>query len=710
MGMFGKDWDDDYALPTGSGKGADRTLGDRALAKLGSVGGFRTVMVPMPDGRTMMVRTKGGRPEYTVNELPTVTPPPTPPSFYMTSGAYDVGAYNLSDFTLTPDFVTYKSGPVTINDDTTFATLMTVPRPLSGAISKIYNDQKLSHEALTTAGVAISMTPPSQFTGLARRMMQGRYGVGNYSPAVSTVMMDSYFGASTGVLYFAAANQYWLVKLQQEESTMVVNAYKLALNNTLKQELDAARLTAAADVIATFETLALASATIPNPTPVVIGSFSMPDGEPVAHGWNFSLTTNLADCVVRQWAGYTYDRHYYHHLRLTFAWDTTEPTVSMTTVESQDGWLYSAKSPIWAPFGSSTKWINKFNAPATPTVSQNCPVYCFYVGDELKVVRWSYSGSSVTFNATNRDNIRNAAEFANSVFGQGTSTWVWEYPYGVQETFGFSMGSETSVGTSKEFVEKSEGELVAVYETAPPTAPPTPIAYSFNTTTQANFFFNPGCGGTDINPRIQLYPPVFANGEYYVPRSGNHYSTWVRTSALVNVHGERGTYSESHTTPIVIAVNDPCTVYIAKHVGRSGTKTISDANGKLLTARVDEWFLNDDLQVVGRWIPPVAKQLNIATIGEVMTFPTNSSTTDSTPYDYKNISVLSNGYAANVWNADSMIFHPGPANEILPVPITAISSSIFNEAKYTNGNLQTQTFQTRPDTYPDTIDLFVGAS
>ena len=122
-----KDWEPlkPFVFPVGSGKGADKVLGDKALFTLGGSDGFRTRIVPLPTGGQLRVRTKNGMPEYTYEPVRTTesvepsvsmkviaTLTAKLASLYMTSGAYTFGALggiNQSDPILTVEPVTYKS-------------------------------------------------------------------------------------------------------------------------------------------------------------------------------------------------------------------------------------------------------------------------------------------------------------------------------------------------------------------------------------------------------------------------------------------------------------------------------------------------------------------------------------------------------------------------------------------------------------------------
>lgn len=703
-----------FGLPVGSGKASDTTLGNKSLRVLGTTAGFVTRIVQTPEGR-MRVRTKNGMPEFLMENFSDGTEYSLPPKkqpiiFYMSSGAYDTGSYNLSNHALTSNFTLYKSEAVQALDTSAFDTnLMPIARPLNGELSKLYTQAVLGADTLTVASLAVSVTNPSQFTGLARRLMQGRYGAGNYNPQIGALMMNAYFGDTCGLLYFSEPNEYWLVRLLQETTGLVITGYKLTIHADLQPLLDAARANSSvANATAAIETLALAWAKNLQTTATDIATFSMPDGEPVAHSWNFSLRSNKADCVVRVFAGYGYDRHTYHHMRLNFSWVNGSPSATLQIVEVVDGWLYCAKSPIWAPLGLDTKWLNVFPTSPKPTSNQNCPIYAYYLDDTLDVVRWHFN--EVDNGAFNHD-ARALAQYVaetQSVFGEGSVSYAWDYRYGTAEEYGFASSFADCRHNSPSNAYIGSGTINSTYTSTPPSQGAL-SPWWYGSVAYAEFALS-GSHDTSANPRLPVLPQAFANGTNYSIRDGLHYGNGTITGAIVTQYREDGDVSGSHVSAVIFAVNDPCTVYFAKSTELNGARSTNQETRELGRARVDEWeLLNYGGTVGGVWAGPVTRQICAANITLYTNLLSASTGTDSSTIRSRSIKVVAKGVAQEVWAGDSPIFYPSNANPILPLPIRAISSSVFNDGRFTSGNLQQDVHATL-NGYPTTIDAFVGVS
>lgn len=717
MGMFGKDWDDDYALPTGSGKGADRTLGDRALAKLGSVGGFRTVMVPLPDGRTMMVRTKGGRPEYTVNELPRATPP-IPVFLYMTSGAYELGTYNVGDPTLTTDVITYKTTEVGTTETTTFLSLLDPPPPANGDASNLYAHAALSGAALNLAKIALYGTRPSEFSGLMRRLVQGRYGRRQTTLALGTapseggtdtrVIFGTGYGNTTGVVCFGT--NYFIVSLKTDTdiNELVVTARPLSIPLSIGTDNVADILTGISTTSGSerdaWETLFLSYVNATPATEVTLGTFTVPAGEPIAYGWNFSLTTNEAHCVIALQGGYGYDRNLWSHLSLTFSYASSVLACAFSIVEQVDGWSLGARSPIWFPFGESTKWWNQQSSSPDPTTAQNMPVYAYHIGDALRIVRWSYSATNDPEGVGDWSQYRTTQEWANYTLGPGVAEMQISKEYGIKAKHGFWIGSNTAP-TSAEIVREKDAELVVTYD--PPYAPmPGPYSAGSRTSSYASLNFG-------IYSSVNIYSYPGDTPSVYDPRPGSHYSiARVLSCRGVNT-GESRDGSRVHSAALVVPAHDCCAIYIGSQETKSYTYSrITTPYSAVGPGTVEEWVAVDDGHggnALGpMWIPPVHRQFSLA-LNDWGGFSGGATASGSESTSQTSIKYLG-PVDLTVGTVDSQIFHPGPTLTVLATQVQAISDSIYGDARYHVGALTASEVETTDTTYPDGIDLFIGAS
>ena len=725
-----KDWEPFQvnSLPVGSGKGADKVLGNKALWNIGTVSGSHTRVVDLPNGDRMLVRTKNGMPEFTLQKRDN-----TPDDFisalavatkidarlvdlYMTSGAYAFGALggiNNADPSLTIEPITYKSSAVAAAEASTLTPLYDKDPPSNGEVSKIYN-HTLMPGALNAPKYSMYVARPSEFSGLMRRCMQGRYGVGNTSTNMvaadgqGSVLVGNTFGRTTGVLRFG--NKYFLTALTSGGGGMYGHYWPLHFTNECAELM-------VSGYGEEIETLCLAYAYVIADEEVFLGNYDIAYGEPIAYGWSFSLTTNAATCTANEMLAYGYDRRMYRRMSLSFSYDEEADVVSCvyTTDENIDGWITPATAPIWSPSGGETVWYNERSISPSPSTSQDFPVYSFYVGDTLNVVRWKWSSASVTGNWTNHVAAYTAQSWENAAFGEGETSYDVTTHYGTVLTHGFYVAGLSQAMSSGSSYWRN--------------ASSASLSYAEPSFSQLGVLVN-GCRfiavmaskiGNSWNPRISPWASlVYLKGTNPAdPRGGNHWSYYEARRSNYSITRNSETGAASHSTALVIPATDCSSVYIGTKQTLTGRSTASEGTGGLSNySYVEEWQcaeIRDEqnnligYEVTGVWFPAVKKQFSIedlASWGGSVTW----NSPGAVAVNYTNFGIkLHADQGVAVGSSDSEIFYPGTFRTKLLQQVQVVSSSVYMDKRYNSGTLSGGEVQTT-NMYPSDITLFVGAA
>ena len=725
-----KDWEPfkPFVFPVGSGKGADKVLGDKALFTLGGSDGFRTRIVPLPTGGQLRVRTKNGMPEYTYE--PVRTTESVEPSvsmkviatltaelagLYMTSGAYTFGALggiNQSDPMLTVEPVTYKSASVASVESSELVSLYGKTPPNSGEVSKIYN-HTVNPGGLNSPKAAMWNSRPSEFSGLMRRCMQGRYGIGNTSydmtlpEAGGGINVGSTFGRTTGILRFGT--KYFFVAITSGGGGMYGFYYPLHF----PEDVSGLMVGAYSEAI---ETLCLAYAYVDPTEEAFFGNYDIAYGEPISYGWLFSLTTNKATCVVNEMLAYGYDRRMYRLMSLSFGYDEETNLVSLTYSldEEVDGWIVPAQAPIWSPAGGESIWYNYRSNSPVPTSAQNFPVHSFYVGDELNVVRWAWSSASVTGNRTAHQTAVSNQQWENSIFGEGSTSYDVKTPYGTVVTHGFYIAGKTSTLISGSSYWRNFGSGTITYN-----EPVVSGIGTFASESAYRFWFNPDVE-TSNNPRISPWGSSdLLLGTSYPPdlHPGNHWSYYERRTGASSRMTVDESGSENHSSALVIPAKDCSAAYIGRKQTRNASRSVATASGTTnAQAIVQEWncvqIKDKDGKVIGfsiaeKWCADVKCQFSLVRPSR---WGSVSSGIYTEPVSDQNIAIeLHTDVGLVVGGADSEIFYPGALRTKLLQQVQVISSSLYDDKRYNTETLSGgETAATSG--YPTNITLFVGAS
>ena len=697
-------WNDDL-FSVRSGGAIGKSWESRMIDAMGGASTIRKKYQKTDDGRLVMAHTRGPgtQPEFIILSKPVMVEVVT--KYYMTSGAFELGPCFPGNPALTNNSVLFKSDEVAANEAGALTPIFYTPPPANGEDSKLYNKTRLTESLLTDNVAEMYRMIPSNFSGLARRLAQGMFGIGKTALGLGDVPMSFGYGNTTGLLKFGTA--YWLVSLATNDLTLTVTAYPVTIQPAYAKLLEGQ----SGDAYAAREIMALAWATSNLSRGIVVGTFTVPEGVPIAHGWNFSLTTNRADIVIANSPGVNYDYKIWSHLSLVFSAGPDAPSVSFSVVEQVEGWMLDARSPIWVPAGTATVWLNQYHNHPLPTSSQNCPVYCFYEADTLRVVRWTYTGATKAYNATERDAALAASRWANSFFGEGTCTSDFRYEYGTLEDFGFSCEGVSASAHRADTISYTKSTLTTTYDTTPvapaPTEPFTPTPYG-HYYAQGYVLMPNGYALTSLAPRGAQVPNPNTVGVGY-------HSYIIRRTYASGTLTTDSSYDATSVsvTPLVIPANDCCTVYLGSYTQEVGLNTHAVVYGNYV-ARVDEWSKSGS--TVTPWIAPLLRQIFIATAGTTSGFnhavespPNESSSATYTDSKYT-IKVITKGRVETLWSADSEIFHASFDNgQVLSRQVAATTSSLFPGAKYTNGNLTSDTYATDGN-YPDSIDVFIGAS
>lgn len=688
-------------FPTRNGGAIGTAMENRMLGIVGGAGSIRTRIQTLPDGSTVRLKTRNGMPEFVIERLVADTATDTA---YMTSGAYDIGPYFVNTPEMTGDFVVHKNGQVSGAESSTFTSFFKPALPESGAPSKIYTQSRQGATALTSAAYVLKEVPASNYTGLARRFFQGRYGCGAYTETTEGVSFGYDYANTTGVVRLGGV--YWLVSLKTSSAVLSVSARKMTFPTSLQKRLAAAPSTQY-DAI---EVLCLGRSTI-SKTEVAVGTWVVPEGTPLAYGWKFSLSTNRADVVIRNSTSPTLDRHLWTHLSLVFNSGLDAPTCTLNTLEQVDGWMLAARSPIWVP-GEKTMMANWRSTSPDPDTDQDCPIYCHYDGDTLRVYRWKFNKSQKTYSSDVWQDTLLAANTANSVYPVGATSASARFDWGGIYTFGMYSDDFSNVRSAGESSVDYEGTMVSywadgAYGTDPDMTPPV-VAYSPSADKAiANWFFS-ASRWTNLNPYVHpagcatdfvMYPGV--HNQYY-----RLYYVEARLNALYHLNS-----GQTFTTPMVIPKNDAAAVYLGyKESGTSQEVMVTSYLGG--PGRCVEWDMDNDTgQAKGLWGAPVSAQVNLHNNNPILhgiTKPDSGSTSKTVSFENYTLRLRINGSVIDVGNEASTIYSPTVDTRTLPIPVRAISPSLFAGFKCHSGTLRSGDAVMSGGGYPDVIDSFIG--
>lgn len=702
-------FDDDSGVvfPTRDGAQSGTSNENRMLLKVGGAYGIRKAYRVNVDGSVTRLSTRGGMPEF-VTEHQRVAAATS----YMTSGAYDVGSFFIKRPALTKDFVVRKNSDVASLEKTNFASFFKPPIVADGEVSQLYTASKMGSDNLTRAAGVLKGTPASNFTGLMRRFMQGRYGCGAYAEVSETFAIGHDYTNTTGIIRFGTT--YWLVSLKTSDCVLSVFARKISFPSKYQRLLNTSASGKNFDAI---EILCFGHATV-SEAEYAVGAWQVPEGDPLAYGWKFSLTTNTADVVIRVPTHSTLDIHMWTHMSLSFSASTGVPTCAVRTVERVDGQMLAARSPIWVP-GGTTVMANWRSSSPDPDASQSCPLYCFYEGDTLRVVRWAFSKTWRAYDGDEWNDILTTAKCANNIYPVGTASASARYDWGGLYTFGMTCGELSNIGSAGENSVSYEGTvhgywIEGAYGVEPDMTPPvTPVPPIPRSTSTADWFFP---GGKWINVNPYNYPGGAAPASPIYP--GEHYSyhrLYYVEARFLSVWKE--IRDSSFTTPMVIPANDACAVYLGRKESHTSVDTtrVAYMSGP---GRCVEWDMDYSsgpplYTAFGLWGAPVSVQINNYENNGVLSGVTKpdsgSSSVQLSPILYKLLLRINNA-TVDVAGAASPIYNPSTNDKALPMLVQAISPSLFQGYKCHSGTLCDGDAIVSGGGYPATIDTFVGVA
>ena len=710
-------------LPVRHGTAQGHSVENRMIGVCGGPESFRTQLRNNPDGSVTMLRTRGGRPEFST--VSGATKAATSERYWgMSSGAYELGSVSPGSEV---SAVLQKTGAVFGNEVVAFQNPI---KPLikqsilgSGAESRYYTAIRKPGVALNIDKTSIYQHRPSSFSGLMRRMVQGQYGSG-YADCKSgprpifasgevdqRLALTNTSAETTGIIKYE--QNYLLVKVSMSAGVLNVKAYPLSFPVGLRPADLAPLITEFAanqDWLKAIETLALANAETDMTKEIDLGSQPVPEGTSVAYGWNFSETTNKADIVIRHHAEGFGDIHLWTHLSLTFP-STGLLTYDCTTVDSIIGRMIAVRSPIWVSSDADAIAINAQESLVWPETTQNFPVYVYYIKDELKVVRWMWSSEERTFDLDAWLVDREESIWSDAIFGDGMVSGEAEQEFGVVAAHGFYIGGAAVLSQSTErrweknttaSTTISEPE-VGTYGLGPVTA--TQIVIRMPKYTQYNPY---------TSPSGLAYPSTAPD-----PHPGGHY-TWFsyKTSQLTHISErvEGGATGTFHTSALIIPYGDCAACYIGTRQVKEETVLVDTYTSLPYRSGAKEWQMNN----VGTEAAPIwvvgeiwAKlELQLAADGIYGHTGDYTSSVVSTTEDRSSTTSVINFHGEStltVGTVDADFFHATLLSPTLGYRVVSLSSSLFGDTLYSTGTLS-DAEAVASNGYPNTIDAFIGAA
>lgn len=372
-------------------------VGDAVENKmLGAVGGpntIRTRIQTLPNGGKVMLRTRAGFPEFTMEEKPLAV---AVQKIFLDNGFITPG-YSSSSATFA------QTLPIAIAETTsttsTYAEVLASGikvEPTSFPASFLSFTATSLNDALKAKNAAIIDCPPTMFTGLARRYVSAIYGKKLqdaqtyglvHTPGVCPTL--TYDGVTlnpgqvtTGVVYSETLKQYWLVSVGG--SNMIYA--RLIVSAAGQEILDMVASAKGSNMNQAFHSYVLSTSRVEKISGAVAwrdgGSFAAVIGSPLNFGWRFNSDgTKFTAVALDQYGDRVNDsRLYIGGISIS---GTGELNVSVELVESVIGWQ-SNRVKIFYPL-SNADYLWHQTGDVDPSVT-NAPLLSFYDNDDALIV------------------------------------------------------------------------------------------------------------------------------------------------------------------------------------------------------------------------------------------------------------------------------------------------------------------------------------
>lgn len=702
----------------------------KMLEALGGAGGIRKRFQIAADGSVTMLVTRNGQPEFTT-EIAHSGGVSDPPADYMTSGAFvfgPLGGINVKKPELTLEPVTRKASNVSGVEARVLNSLYIKLPPNDGEVSKIYN-QTTMPSGLNAPKQIMARTPPSIFSGLMRRWVQAQYGTGNVGLKSGPngvdedflVGFDATYARTTGVLRFG--QRYVLVALETKTSLLTVTCYPITFPAKYVKLLQGV-VQGSADHEA-LETLALSRAVASNMAGTRVGQYPIPNGTPLDYGWNFSLTENTATIVVRTPTDVHYDKNLWSRMILTFSGSesvTGIVTCAYVLAEQKEGWMVTVRSPMWVKAEGGMVCVNNAATSPSPTSDQDVPVYAYYVRDELRVVRWKWQASSfpLTF-----DSEKWSADYSNSAwgaefFGEGTASFSVSQEYGDSPLHGFYISGLSYAKSVPANRLDSEEVLSLNYDAEPDSSTLSPYVWpeQYQGGGLQFYYGRDYYARTDYNPITKNGPLLGFSSSIPYPVPLKEYSCATVTGASGHLISTARNTTGSQASCLVVPSSDCSAVYIgySEHYSITTTRT---RFGKVATvSKCDEYEVlalpgtgtSIYFETAGH-LGRVRAQYNMADLpsgDRLYNIDGDYSTrTDTSQNDVYEMMYYGGEIKLAGDGKYSLLYQPTSSDGFFGALVSSISSSIFNDCRYSAGNM-TDAMSTSG--YPKNITLFIGAS
>ncbi len=720
---------EDTVFPTRFGKAIGTSNERKMLESVGGAFDIRARRRKNFDGSVTVLKTHDGMPRF-VTEENQVEATKEKTYWYMTSGAYELGQTDPVNVSAVDSVITRKSGQVLTNETNAFKNQekRLIGRTLlnDNEVSVLYNTTRKTKTQLNREKMTMYQNRPSMFSGLLRRMVQGQYGCG-YADCMSgprpiytdgaddkRINFQNTWAKSHGVLKFDASPEplYLLVQLETNNGVLGVKAYPLTVPKGLKKQ-DVESLWAGLGVNSTveqaIETLALANAQTDTTKELNLGQVAIPQGESIAYGFSFSMTTHKASIVLRAPAEGLGDIHRWSLITVTFTYSGSVLDYSVNVAEDLIGQMLGPISTIWVGTSTNTSAINAMNGVAWPLTPQDFPVYCYYLGDDLKVVRWQANMQNKVFDPAEWNDSMQAAIWGNSFFGVGSTSCQLERRFGMVGPHGFTLDGSTLLEQfdERKYIKYTMTVSLAADYTQPSTQAFGPISTSLYISLMQTY----------TNHNAYAYPTGLPYTSAPDPTPGSHYGWYsyqTATATRVSERVEGGGTGSTHRSVLVIPYGDCAACYIGTAKYQSDPKiTETYTLSTPQNVAVKEWNMI-----------PIDGANNFAADGV-----RGESLRQSTPYDlpfasggmqltdsssntepdnqfavaYYGVDTLAAG------GIDSTLFHANSSTVVLNHRVIGLTSSLFKNYVYATGTLS-EAEAVATGGYPATIDEFVGAS
>lgn len=386
-------------FPTRDGGAIGTSLENRMIRIVGGTEGIRTRIQTLPDGSTVMLKTRNGMPEFTTEIKQSVA---VVQKLFLDNGFVTPG-YSAANATIAEALPIFTAA--TSETTATYAEVLASEievEPTAFPSSFLSFTTASYGDVLKAKNAAITACPAAMFTGLARRYVSAIYGkklqdalTYDLTVNVGTCPTLTYDGVTlnpgqvtTGIVYSQALKRYWMVSIGSSNMTYV----PMTVSTAGQEILDKITSAEGSNLNQAYHSYVLSTARVTRVGGEIAwqdgGSFTEVIGAPLNFGWRFSADgTKFTAVALSQSGQYVTDsRLYVGEVSIS---SSGVLSVGVAVTESVLGWR-SNRVKLFSPYSSTDYYW--YRTGSVDEAVTNAPLLSFYDdNDTLVVARYARS-------------------------------------------------------------------------------------------------------------------------------------------------------------------------------------------------------------------------------------------------------------------------------------------------------------------------------